>query len=186
MRLIVDDLADSLDIHLQKMDVSLVEKMNSFEGLDENIKQLNPDVLILEIQSLDQPTLTVIQQIQENSPLPIVVFAQEDAPGSVETAVQIGISSYIVGHARDSRLSVILNMAIQRFYKRQTVHSRLKQAEEKLTERKLIERAKGIVMQQMKLSEDEAYKHIRKKAMDNGQPLASIARKIIEVFNMLD
>ena len=95
-------------------------------------------------------------------------------------------SSYVVDDAQVHRLPVIIDLAIARFEKMNGISAELEQTKEKLSERKIIERAKGIIMQQKNLTEDEAYVQMRKSAMNKGQSIAELSRHIISVFDLLD
>src|SRR6185436_10464569 len=99
--------------------------------------------------------------------------------------VQAGVTSYIVDGMSPERLSPIVEVAIARFEAYQALQNELNAAKLKLSERKLVERAKGILMKSRNLPEDQAYRALRKLAMDKNQKLGDVARQVIEVSELL-
>jgi len=145
-----------------------------------------PDVLILSVDFLDAITLDQLSKIHNLHPLPIVVFADQNVPEVLELVVSIGVNSYVIDQIKPHRLPNIIDLAIERFKQAQNLKQELNSVKEKLSERKLIEKAKGILMQQKNLSEDQAYKQMRRSAMDQGKPMVELSKQVISVFEMLD
>ena len=113
--------------------------------------------------------------------VPVVVFAKKDVPDVAQSVVEVGVTTYIVDDVLASRLPLILDLALARFTHMQKVHSELEATRKKLVERKLIEKAKGIVMRQKNYSEDQAYTEIRRLAMNQGKAMVELAEKIISL-----
>ena len=155
-------------------------------SLAETVLKTQPSVLVLAIDFLDAQTLAQLSSVHSQKPMPIVVFADQHSPDVVKTVVSAGVSAYIVDDVQAHRLPVILDLAVERFKQMNLLSNELQQTKEKLSERKIIEKAKGIIMQQKHLSEEEAYSQMRKTAMNQGQSMVVLARRIISVFEMLD
>lgn len=188
--LLIDDLpngnsADLID-KLQALQYSALEVSKGINELLAKVTSLSPDVLILSVENLDKTTLDQLVEIHQTCPLPVIVVANKYSRGDVETVVFAGVSSYLVDQVSVDRLTVIIDLSIARFKQEQTLISELQVTKEKLSDRKLIERAKGIIMKQKHLSEEEAYAQMRKSAMNQGQSMSDLAKRIISVFEMLE
>ena len=160
--------------------------ISNTDSLLSDIKQYQPDILVMSVEFLSSSTLEQLILINEEQPLPVAVFAQQTSQEILKTAICAGVDSYVVDDVQAHRLKTILDLAIARFEQFHSLAKELEQTKEKLSERKLIEKAKGILMQQKNLSEDEAYTQMRKSAMNQGQSMAELSRRVISVFEMLD
>ena len=160
--------------------------ISNTDSLLSDIKQYQPDILVMSVEFLSSSTLEQLILINEEQPLPVAVFAQQTSQEILKTAICAGVDSYVVDDVQEHRLKTILDLAIARFEQFHSLAKELEQTKEKLSERKLIEKAKGILMQQKNLSEDEAYTQMRKSAMNQGQSMAELSRRVISVFEMLD
>ena len=177
---------NQLRLKLESQNANLVDAFESSADLVSKIESSKPDVLVLSVDFLDAATLEQLISVHNSCPLPVTVFAKKHAPEILKTVINAGISSYVVDDAQIHRLPIIIDLAIARFEKMNSISSELEQTKEKLSERKIIERAKGIIMQQKNLTEDEAYVQMRKSAMNKGQSIAELSRHIISVFDLLD
>jgi len=160
--------------------------ISNTDSLLSDIKQHQPDILVMSVEFLSSSTLEQLILINEEQPLPVAVFAQQTSQEILKTAICAGVDSYVVDDVQEHRLKTILDLAIARFEQFHSLAKELEQTKEKLSERKLIEKAKGILMQQKNLSEDEAYTQMRKSAMNQGQSMAELSKRVISVFEMLD
>ena len=188
--LLVHGLADVSNNHLveklKSIDGTTLETSQGIENLVAKVSHLKPDVLFLYVQSLHDTLLDELSQVQKECSLPVIVVAQEYDKNLIDTVVSVGISSYLTDAVSQERLPVILELSIARFNQTQGLIDELNDTKEKLSDRKIIERAKGILMQQKQFSEEEAYTQMRKSAMNNGQPMVELAKRIISVFEMLE
>jgi len=182
----IDQPANSLLDKLSKQHIDLLRVVKSADGISAMVKQVQPEVLLLSVDFLDAATLEQLILVNDTYPLPVVVFARQHAPQVMKTVVEAGISSYVVDDLQAHRIPVIIDLAMVRFAKMQNLSTELQQTKEKLSERKFIAKAKGILMQQKNLSEEQAYSQMRKSAMDQGQSIGSLAKRIIDVFDMLE
>ena len=154
--------------------------------IEEHINLYNPDLIIVGIDLPDTETLKKIGEINTINPRPIVMFAEKDTPKIIQQAIQAGVSAFIVDDIQAQRLPSIINVATARFKEQQALKNELEETKSKLEERKIIEKAKGLIMQQRNINEDEAYKALRKMAMDKGKNLSTVAENIIDIFKVLD
>jgi len=177
--------SDHLVSALNEIETITIERLGDVENILTSVSMFSPDVLILAVQFLNRSIINQLTKLHQKSPLPVIVAAQESAPNVVETVVSAGVSSYLVDKVSAKRLSIIIDLSIARFNMEQNLLSELQVTKEKLSDRKLIERAKGIIMQQKHLTEEDAYNQMRKSAMDQGQSMADLAKRVISVFEML-
>ena len=103
----------------------------------------------------------------------------------MQRALKAGVSAYVIAGLQAQRLLPVLQVAMARFEQDRALRDQLGDAQSQLTERKLVERAKGILMDDVGLSEDQAYRHLRKLAMDRGQRLGQVAERIVEARDLL-
>jgi len=155
------------------------------EDLFPHIEKHNPDIVIANVTAPDAKLLLQLGHLTEAMPKPIVVFSGQCDNDIIEAAVQVGVSAFIVDGFSAQRLQHLLNVAIARHKKFNSLKQELDKTRENLANRKLIEKAKGLIMQQRKCSEDEAYNALRRLAMDRNQKLVDVARNVIEVSSLL-
>lgn len=175
-------LADKLHSH----QFQIVGALSDVNGLLKQVECHQPDVLLMTVTKLSKAVLTHLFEVHKYAPLPVIVLAQEHCEEVMNCVLDHGVTSYIVDDVQASRLPVIIELAKARFAQLRQVLSELELTKNKLSERKLIDRAKGIIMEQKKLSEEQAYAQLRRSAMNQGQTIADIAKRIIAVFDMLD
>jgi two-component system, response regulator / RNA-binding antiterminator len=114
------------------------------------------------------------------APRPVLMFSNDANQGLIRAAVHAGVTAYLVEGLASERLAPILEVALARFAQETELRERLTQAETELAERKLIDRAKRVLMEQQKLSEPAAYAALRKRAMNQSVKLAEAARQVVE------
>ncbi|OFZ96347.1 MAG: hypothetical protein A2Z44_10470 [Betaproteobacteria bacterium RBG_19FT_COMBO_58_11] len=144
-----------------------------------------PDVIIIDRDTPDRDILEHVRMITRDDPRPIVMFTQDKDRTLMREALEAGVSAYVVDGLSVERVRPIVEVALARFEQWQALRQELDQAQTNLAERKLIERAKGIVMKQRKCSEDEAYRLLRKTAMDRKQRLAEVAENVVAMASLL-
>lgn len=152
------------------------------EAVDRN----KADVIVIGIDLPDADTLFYVAKLSDTNPHPVVMFAEKDAPKIVQQVVKAGVSAFIVDDIQPQRIESIIEVAMARFEEYQGLRNELQDAKSKLEDRKTIDKAKGLIMKQQGINEDEAYKKLRKLAMDKGQTMAKIAENIIDVFSLLN
>lgn len=163
----------------------VVARSSVEEDLLQRIAQVEPDVIIVDMESPDRDTLESMRSISRDQPRPIVMFAEKSDRISIGEAVKAGVSAYVVDGMSPGRLNAIMEVAIARFREFQALRNELEETKSRLEDRKLIDKAKGILMKQKGMSEDEAYKVIRKMAMDRNIKIGEAARNVIIVADLL-
>lgn len=167
---------------LEKTGSTLDACHDSLEDLSLNQPDGGTDVIIVTAMNFSAIDLKLLERIQKGFNHPLVIITNSARADTINQAVNLGVHAFVVGDFQPARLPSILTVAIARHKQHSALLNELKQTRSKLEERKLIERAKGILMENRQLTEDEAFKRIRKMAMDKGQTLSQVARNIIDVF----
>jgi response regulator NasT len=123
--------------------------------------------------------------MNETAPRPVLMFSNDADQKLIHAAVSAGVSAYLVEGLEAARLAPILEVALARFAREEQLRKRLAEAENELADRKLIDRAKRLLMDRRKMSEPEAYAMLRKRAMDEGMKLAEVARQLVSMADLL-
>ena len=175
----------SLRIGLLEGGFNLIAVLPADSFLEQRIAQLQPDLVIVDAEAAARDALEHVVTATRNEPPPIVLFTNDSDTSHVREAVAAGVSAYIVAGLAPERIRPILEVAMARFQHEQALRAELDSARTELQERKLIDRAKGILMQRQGLSEQAAYEKLRKTAMDKGLKLAQVAQRVIELADLL-
>lgn len=149
------------------------------------IRRHDPELVLIDIDSPDRDTLESLRTAQASQPRPMVMFTQDDDGATIRRAVEAGVTAYIVDGLETRRIRPILEAAMAQFTRYRALEEELRRAQDKLSERKLIERAKGIVMQQQGISEPEAFAAMRSLAMRRNKKLVEIAEGVIAAAELL-
>jgi len=174
-------LADAL----AGQDCEVVARLGPEADLAEQVRTLRPDVIVIDMDSPRRDTLESMRAIHRDQPRPIVMFVDDDDPGLIDQAIRAGVSAYIIDGLDAKRVRPILDVAVARFREQQALRDELEKTKAGLRERKVVERAKGILMEQRGLSEDEAYRQLRKLAMDQNKRLVEVAENLISFAKLL-
>lgn len=181
-----DDLCrNELEAALVSHQYKVLGVLDSTNTLLQRTEITPPNAIIVSLYQPDSSTLEHLATLNAANPTPIVVFAKHGAPDVIESAVKAGVSAYVVDGFDANRLPSIIQVATARFGERQHLLNELEKTKHQLAERKLIEKAKGILMEQKQLTEAQAHQQLRKMAMNKGETLAVIANQIIEVVDLL-
>ena len=148
-------------------------------------EQFKPDVFIVDVESVTEGLFLSLQQIISKYPCPIIVFTHDDDRVSIGRAIGAGISAYVVKGYSPKRIVPLIDTAIHRFKQTNAMLEELVAARHKLEDRKLIERAKGIVMRKSAVDEAVAYKTLRDMAMSRNMKLADVAKSIVTASELL-
>lgn len=171
---------------LTSLGAGQLELLKSSNGLAQKVATFNAEVLVLSLESMDSQVLDELIEINQNTPLAVVVFASQYLPDMTKTVMAAGVSSYIVDDVASERVPVILDLAMERFTHIHSLSTELERAQQQLSNRKLVEKAKGMIMRQKNISEDDAYKQMRSSAMNQGKTMAELSKRIISVFELMD
>ncbi|WP_295954190.1 ANTAR domain-containing protein [Rhodoferax sp.] len=182
----------ALRIGLLENGYNLVASLPADVYLTERLAQLQPDMVIVDAESEARDALEHVVMATRTTRRPIVMFTNDDDTSHVKDAVAAGVSAYIVAGLSAARIRPILDVAMARFEHEQALRKELADTRQELdghkTElhnRKVIDRAKGLLMQRQGLSEQEAYDRLRKAAMDKSLKLVDVAQRILDVADLL-
>lgn len=153
--------------------------------LTAQIEDIKPDVILVETDSPSRDTLENLAVMDRAMPRPVIILTQEGDQEKMREAFRAGVSAYVVDNLDLARLKPIIDVAIARFEAHQDLRRELADATRKLSERKLIDKAKGILMKTRGLDEEAAYTALRKLAMERAQPIGKVAGELIEMARLL-
>ena len=179
------EVAEALSAGLAEAGYDVVATLNGDLDLPRRIAQLAPDMIIINAESGARDVLEHVVMATREEPRPIVMFTEDDAPGDMRAAIAAGVSAYVVAGLQPQRVKPVLEVALARFAVEQQLRADLESARAQLAERKVIERAKGVLMARNQCSEAEAYQLLRRQAMDRGLRLADLVQRILDVADLL-
>jgi response regulator NasT len=162
-----------------------VTVVHDITGVARTIAATNPDVIVISLENPNRDVLENMFQLSRAVKRPIAMFVDRADRASIEAAVEAGVSAYVVDGLKQERVKPILDMAISRFNAFSRLSRELEEARNELENRKLVERAKGILMKSRGLSEEEAYALLRKTAMNQNRKLADIAQSLVTAAGLL-
>lgn len=161
--------------------VSRIEEMTNLLA---RIYAIDPDVIIIDLENPSRDVLEQMFQVSRVVKRPIAMFVDQSDSASIQASVDAGVSAYIVGGLKKERVKNILDLCISRFNAFTRLQAELEQAKTALEDRKVIDRAKGILMKAKNLTEEEAYALLRKTAMNEKKKIAEIAQSVITASEM--
>ncbi len=170
---------------LEKAGHRVVAEVQSTVSLSRLVAEVLPDVIIIDTHSPDRDTIEHLCVISQDTPRPIVMFSADGNTEKIREAVRAGVSAYVVDGLAAQRVQPILDVAIARFEALQSLRNELENTQSQLADRKRIDRAKGILMKQKNLSEEDAYKWLRKMAMNENLKLAEVADQVLRAAKLL-
>jgi len=186
--LVVDESAERAEIlrdGLRRAGHEVTASLSSPLALLKTIEELQPEVIVIDTESPSRDVLEHLVMVSQHTPRPVVMFATDGAPEKIREAVRAGVSAYVVDGLDPARVKTIVDVAVAHFEDFQELREQLAQANLKLSERKLVERAKGVLMKTRGLGEEAAYSLLRKFAMDRKLKLSEVARQVIDAADLL-
>ena len=153
--------------------------------LPDRLAQIGPDMIIVDAESQARDTLEHVVMATRDARRPIVLFTEDNDTTHVRDAIAAGVTAYVVAGLAPERVRPVLDVALARFQHEESLRRELADARSQLSDRKAIDRAKGLLMQRQGLSEEDAYSRLRKAAMDKGLKLAEVAKRILDVADLL-
>lgn len=175
----------ALRIGLLQAGYDIIASLPADIYLPDRIAQLQPDMIIIDAESDARDVLEHIVIATRDERRPIVLFTEDGDTANMEMAMAAGVSAYIVAGLHVTRIKPVLDVALARFNQDQKLRAELSDTKNKLAERKLMERAKGLLMKRHALSEDEAYQKLRHLAMNKNLKLSEVAQRILDVEDLL-
>lgn len=187
--LLIDDderRANALSNALDKSRYQVAHLVGSDSSLLLEVDKLTPDIIIIDVESPSRDILESLTVLNSVNPKPIVMFSEKEDTELINQTVRSGVSAYVCGaDISQARVRSILDAALARFAQLQDLKGQLSDTKQALENRKTIEQAKILLMETKGISEKEAYQHIRKIAMDNGQRIEQVAKNIIAIIRTL-
>ena len=156
-----------------------VVHISEMQSLLARIYALDPDVILIDLENPSRDVLEQMFQVSRAVKRPVAMFVDQSDAASIEAAVDAGVSAYIVGGLRKDRVKNILDLCISRFNAFSRLQNELDRTRSALEERKVIDRAKGILMKVKNLSEESAYALLRKTAMNENKKIVEVAQSVI-------
>ena len=175
----------SLRIGLLENGFNLVAVLPADTFLNERLTQLQPDMIIVDAESQARDALEHVVVATRDARRPIVMFTNDNDTSHVKDAVAAGVSAYIVAGLSSERIRPILDVAMARFQHEQALRQELADTKVELQDRKIIDRAKGMLMQRQGLNEQAAYDKLRKTAMDKSLKVVEVAQRMLDVAELL-
>lgn len=158
---------------------------DSVEGIAAKIAALAPDVIVIDLENPNRDMLENIFQLTRAVKRPIAMFVDRSDNATMQSAIDAGVSAYVVDGLRQERVKNILDMAISRFNAYSRLERELEEAKDALQGRKMVDQAKGLIMKSRGMDEDEAYKLLRKTAMSQNRKIVDVAESLVMSANLL-
>ena len=164
------------------LNVTVVRDM---QNLLRRIVDLDPDVICIDLENPNRDVLEQMFQVSRVVRRPVAMFVDRSDSDMIKAAVEAGVGAYVVDGLKKERVQAVLDMAISRFKAFNDLREELDRARQALGERKVVERAKGILMKERGLTEDAAYTLLRKAAMTDNKRVVDIAHAVITAAGLL-
>ncbi len=164
--------------------LDVAAQLGTAHGLLHAVTHHAPDVIIIDIESPDRDILESMRCLSRDNPHPVVMFATQSDSDTIRLAVEAGVSAYVVDGLSPGRVRAVVDVAIARFRQHASLQRELDQARTSLVQRKLVDRAKGLLMERGRRTEDDAYHALRKLAMDQNKTMADVAQGVIDTAQL--
>jgi response regulator NasT len=161
-----------------------VARIENRTGLLARIYAIDPDVILIDLENPSRDELEQMFQMSRAVKRPVAMFVDQSDTASIQASVDAGVSAYIVGNLQKDRIKTILDLCISRFNAFARLQDELDRTKSALEERKVIDRAKGILMKAKNMSEEDAYALLRKTAMNEKKKIAEVAQSVIIASEM--
>ncbi len=159
--------------------------VRDMQNLMRRILDEQPDVILIDLENPNRDVLEQMFQVSRVVQKPVAMFVDTADRGTIEAAIDAGVSAYVVDGLRKERVRAIVEMSVSRFRAFEKLRTELDETRRQLADRKLVDRARGILMKQRALSEEQAYEALRKAAMDNNLRLGEVAQSVITAAGLL-
>jgi response regulator NasT len=163
----------------------VLKQIETDQDITRVVEKLQPDALVIDSNNLGRNIRDELTRLKNTAPLPVLVFTHDGSAEAIQAAVKMGVTSYIVDCSDMNRLKALLDVAAIRFKEQSRLQSELDDTRQALQDRKVIDKAKGILMKQRKMTEDDAYRALRKMAMDKNKRIGDIAEQLVQIADML-
>lgn len=158
----------------------VIQRPRPGQLLADAVAEFGPDIVVVDMARPDRDALDGIRVVTARAPKPIALFVDHDDPAFMEEAIGAGVSSYNVMDVPPPDVKPILRAAAAMFRQHQAARDGLREAEAKLKERGIVDRAKAILMKQRRMAEPDAYRWLRRRAMETGRRIPDVAQDVIK------
>lgn len=180
--LLIDDnlaRAEIVQAGLRDAGYVLLERLDGTVDLAAKVGALKPDVIVVSIDSPSRDAIEDLRRVTEQQPRPIAMFADHSDPATIAAGMEAGVCAYVVKGLAKDRVQSVVDVAVAHFNRYHSMREELDRARLSLVERKTVDRAKGLLMEQKGLGEEAAYKLLRKLAMDQNKRIGEVAQDIL-------
>ncbi|MDP1838733.1 MAG: ANTAR domain-containing protein [Reyranella sp.] len=180
--LLIDDnpaRAEIVESGLQDAGYVLLERLGGTYDLLARVDALKPDVIVVSIDSPSRDAIEDLRRTTEKQPRPIALFADHSDPATIAAGMAAGVSAYVVKGLAQDRVQSVVDVAVAHFNRYHTMREELDRTRLSLVERKTVDRAKGLLMQQKGIGEEAAYRLLRKLAMDQNKRIGEVAQDVL-------
>ena len=174
-----------LEEGLRDAGFTAVQRIGEMDNLLQRIYALDPDVILIDLENPSRDILEQMFQVSRAVRRPIAMFVDQSDTASIQASVDAGVSAYIVDGLKRERIKSIIDLCVSRFNAFAKLQDELDRTRSALEDRKLIDRAKGILMKRKGLTEEEAYVLLRSTAMREKKKMSDIAQSIITASDLL-
>jgi response regulator NasT len=186
--LIIDEnvvRASILEDGLKEAGLRRVSIISDMRELLRQISVLDPDVIFIDLENPNRDVLEQMFQVSRTVRRPVAMFVDRSDTASIEAAIDAGVSAYVVDGLRKERVKAILDMTISRFHAFNRLREELDRTKQALEDRKVIDKAKGILMKNRRIGEEEAYALLRKTAMNENRRVVEVAQGLLTATKLL-
>ncbi len=174
-----------LEDGLRDAGYATVVRIGDHANLLERIYAIDPDVILIGLENPSRDVLEQMFQVSRAVRRPVGMFVDQTDAASIEAAIDAGVSAYVVDGLRKERVRPILETTISRFNAFARLRSELEQARSQLEERKIVDRAKGVLMRSKNIGEEQAYALLRTVAMNEKKKISEIAQAVVTAAELL-
>lgn len=186
--LVIDDDASRallIEAGLREAGHTTVTVITEMQHLLRRIVEVDPEVIVIDLGNPNRDVLDAMFQVSRTVRRPVAMFVDQSDRASIEAAIDAGVSAYVVNGLKPERVKSVLDTAISRFNALNRLRDELDRAKQALEDRKVIDKAKGILMKNRSLSEEDAYALLRSTAMKESRRVAEVARSLIMAMKLL-
>lgn len=183
--ILVDDdrtRATSVESKLRDVGFEVLSVIPTASGLLFQMAQQEPDVVIIALDSPDRDVLESLSIASSHNPRPVVMFSEAGDQGFITDAIRAGVTAYQAEDINPERVRAAIDIAVAQFSAFNNLREELDETRRQLEERKLVEKAKGLLMSIHKVDEEEAFSTLRKLAMDKNRTLGETAKEVIDIL----
>lgn len=171
--------AEIVELGLRDAGYVLLARLDGTYDLATRVNNLQPDVIVVSIDSPSRDAIEDLRRTTEQQPRPIALFADRSDPATIAAGMEAGVSAYVVKGLTQDRVQPVVDVAVAHFNRYHAMREELDRARLSLVERKAVDRAKGFLMEQKGIGEEAAYKLLRKLAMDQNKRIGEVAQDLL-------